>query len=280
MNVHSLYAHINYAEIKKEIPLVLADLHMRTRHSDFTRFLVLSRSRTGSTMLRSALDSHPHIVMYGEMLAKAGAAHGLYSYAPVYLEKLRREDPIRFLETIIFRAFPTFITHVGFKLFYYHARNWGETSEAVWHYLQEMDSLHIIHLIRRNSLAMYASRILANQTGEWVSRKSKRASNTRPSTVILDYDSCVKEFEEYAKQKKEAENFFARKPLIRIYYEDLCNDFDSAISQLQSFLEVESHSVAPKTEKQSPGRLSQRIKNYDELRERFQDTPWSCYFDA
>src|SRR3546814_732374 len=39
-------------------------------HTGFTKFIVLSRSRTGSNMLVSLLDSHPRVVAEGEIVAR------------------------------------------------------------------------------------------------------------------------------------------------------------------------------------------------------------------
>src|SRR5215470_17880833 len=71
-------------------------------HDHFTKFIVLSRSRTGSNLLQSLLSSHPEIVTENEIL-----------------QRLDGRNP----RDIVARAYarqPYFVKAKGFKVFYYH----------------------------------------------------------------------------------------------------------------------------------------------------------------
>src|SRR5690606_16569148 len=43
------------------------DLGLVDGHTDYTRFIILARSRTGSNFLRGMLNSHPQVLTYGEI---------------------------------------------------------------------------------------------------------------------------------------------------------------------------------------------------------------------
>ncbi len=83
-------------------PVQRAEPTGNSRHSDFQRFIVLSRSRTGSNMLLSFLNSHPNIHAEGEVFNRLNGQN--------YQEILSR----------VFADQPPRILAKGFKIFYYH----------------------------------------------------------------------------------------------------------------------------------------------------------------
>jgi len=122
--------------------------------SDFTRFILLSRSRTGSNMLTSLLNSHPHVRAEGEIL-----------------RRLQGRDSTAILAEVFARQ-PRHIRAKGFKFFYYHPID-GDT-EKTWQMLLDMTDLRVIHLKRKNILRTILSRKIAEDQDVWLSRSSGR----------------------------------------------------------------------------------------------------------
>jgi len=54
----------------------------RSRADGATKFIILCAARTGSTMLRELLDSHPEVCCYGEIMASAVTPDRWDSEAP------------------------------------------------------------------------------------------------------------------------------------------------------------------------------------------------------
>src|SRR3546814_16230707 len=59
-------------------------------HTGFTKFIVLSRSRTGSNMLVSLLDSHPRVVAEGEIVARLDGRDARKRLASELEERFRK----------------------------------------------------------------------------------------------------------------------------------------------------------------------------------------------
>ncbi len=80
-------------------------------HNEYIRFIILGRSRVGSNLLRGLLNSHPHIVTYGEVFKDCSSLdwdHLGYFQSRGLTEKIRR-DPVDFLDNK-----PSIVAVVGF----------------------------------------------------------------------------------------------------------------------------------------------------------------------
>ena len=86
------------------------------------RFVLTGQARTGSTMMGSALGSHPDVVMHGELFGYPtsplnfyGLDEGLPWPTPIEtrLKIIRDQNTVEFLEQFVFA--PTGRTAVGYK---------------------------------------------------------------------------------------------------------------------------------------------------------------------
>jgi len=144
------------------------------QHADsYTRFVILFYARTGSTVLAHALNSHPRVLCFREVF---NWLHG-DSYVDFSVDRydnnsaddgrLRRADPIAFLEKRIFCRHPQITSAVGFKLAYVHCdAQWG--FPAVLGYLVADRRIRVSHVQRHNILKSLASEKLAEITGEYM----------------------------------------------------------------------------------------------------------------
>ncbi|MGL5836805.1 MAG: Stf0 family sulfotransferase [Waterburya sp.] len=243
---------------------------------DYQKFVIICRKRTGSNFLVSLLQSHPKIRAFGEVFGDDEQIHwGYPSYSSAKVLQTRKRDPIKFLDQIVFRDFLKSTKVVGFKLLYQEEQNFSK--KTICEYLQKIKNLNVIHLKRRNILANYVSWQIAKKTDVWILLKHQK--NPKP-TLEIDYEDCLKYFQKTKALEKEHENFFSNhsKQIHTLYYEDLVTNTEKEIQEIQQFLGVESLPLTPYTQKQEQRPLKEIITNYDELKEKFKDTPWQSFF--
>ena len=75
--------------------------------TDYTRFIILGRSRTGSNFLRGLLNSHPQIVTFGELFRNYDAvdwAYPGYQQTDAMMAQMQ-DDPVAFMEEEVFGGF-------------------------------------------------------------------------------------------------------------------------------------------------------------------------------
>ncbi len=246
---------------KKAITVVTHRLLATVSHDKSRRFIVLSRSRTGSSMLISFLNSHRNIHADGEIFSKLSGRH---------------------YEDVLARAFskqPFYVKAKGFKIFYYHPQD--DKSSDVWDALASLDDLHVIHLKRRNILRTLISRKLAGIQDVWSARSTDPHSGADGKEMVVTFtvDELSEGFKQTRGWEQSGDEMFRNHPLVSIYYEDLVNDPDSTFYKVTEFLGVPY--VKPKTQlrKQNTKSMRETVINYEELKSAFAETEWQPFFD-
>ena len=227
---------------------------------EYKRFIVLSRSRTGSNLLISLLDSHSQIHVKGEKFVR-----------------LRGRDHKKILANL-FSKQPHFLKAKGFKIFYEHPLD--DDSCSIWEDLQSMEDLYVIHLKRKNILRTLLSRKIAGIQNVWaVTPNEKSHSCQEQVTVSFTVDELNAGFRQTREWEEMGDASFSRHPLLSIDYEELVADRATTLRKVTQFLGVEYRS--PKTEllKQSCGSMREQISNYDELKSAFAETEWGHFFE-
>jgi LPS sulfotransferase NodH len=243
-------------------------------HKEYTRFVILARSRTGSNLLRSALNEHSQAKVYSELFRNpADIDWGFPDHHSQAALSLYQKDPAEFLQTRIYGKYPRNIKAVGFKLFYYHA-SFG-SGERLWDYLCENKGIKIIHLKRKNILATHLSRKKADITGAWANISGKPEEQAQ---FTLSYDECLQDFTRTRSWELEYDRFFQEHPILEVVYENLSSNYLNEIKRVQAFLNLPEENVIPKTQKQASLPLSEAIYNFPELKEKFLDSPWEEFF--
>ena len=246
---------------------------------DYNRFVIVGIARTGSTMLISSLNAHPQALAFGELFRTPEAIgwdiQPYADFASKELLQLYRNDPCRFLETAVFRRWPSGMRAVGFKIFYYHARQ--PPYSQVWSYLAQRDDILVLHVKRRNVLAQYLSLKLAHDTNMWHGAPSgRRGAQAQP--LALDVEGCRKHFVWVRAAERETDARFAAHRMLQVEYERLAQDQAAELARVQEFLGLAPRSLAARTTRQRSAPLSQAIANYEELKAAFADTEWSTFF--
>ena len=276
---------INPGFIKYKAGQFLKSIALEKRwigQADYTRFIILGRSRVGSNLLRGLLNDHRQIMVMGELFQNKNEIGWAMEGFPTNgrTRSMFLHQPIQFLQTKMWRNYPPEVTAVGFKLFYYHARD--EEWAPIWQYLHDDTSLHVIHIKRQNILKTHLSRQRALASDKWITtadaaRKENNGSSTQP--IILDYETCLADFVNTRSWETEADATFADHPKLELFYEDLARDWQDQITRIQAFLGVNMEDVRPQTKKQRRQPLPELIANFDDLKARFADSPWSSFFE-
>jgi LPS sulfotransferase NodH len=252
------------------------DTGMLPGGQDYTKFIVMTRSRTGSEFLLSLLNSHSQIAAYGEIFQKGDEIDWDFSgyYRSGKKRTFLQKHPVSFLKNEFFRTYPKKIKAVGFKIFYYHAQQ--EKWKSVWTYLKDMGDLKVIHLRRRNILRTLVSRKHAVATGKWINLSGEK-EDIKP--MVLNYEECLEFFEKTRNWEDEYDSFFKDHDRLNVYYLNLCNDTNRVLSRIQAFLNVKEERLISQTKRQNKQLLSQSILNYQELKEQFKGTTWEMFFE-
>ena len=264
------------AELYPYLRNVALETGLMAGHTEYVKFIILGRSRVGSNFLRGLLNAHSQVTVFGELFQNKediGWALPGYRRSRRTLQ-LFHEAPVDFLERRIFSKHPENIHAVGFKIFYYHAQD--EKWEPVWDYLRAMPELKVIHMKRRNILKTHLSRQRAVKTDRWVNTNGGREPQR---SINLDYEQCLDDFIRTRAWEEAYDAYFAGSDKLEVMYEDLAADYPLEIGRIQEFLGLQTETVQPETYKQSRQTLSEAIANYCELKGRFQQTPWSPFFE-
>jgi LPS sulfotransferase NodH len=262
--------------MRQYIGNIAQELGLQAAGTEYTRFIILGRSRVGSNLLRSLLNAHSQIEAYGELFRSRESLDfdHLHSLQAADVLPLFQQQPVEFIQTKIFRSYPARLKAIGFKMFYYHATegSW----EPVWPWLEAQTELRVLHIKRRNILKTHLSREKAQVTNSWVNQTGQAE---KPVSIPLDYEALKADFEQTRAYEDEFDGRFAHHPLHELIYEELAADYAGAMGPVQAFLGVEPEPVAPSIYKQSSQPLSEAITNYDELKARFRGTEWELFFE-
>lgn len=289
---------------------------------DYTRFVILSGPRTGSTVLAQALNSSRDILCFREVFNYTLDAidYSVEGYNNGSAEDLalRARDPIGFLRERIFCRHPGKIRAVGFKFHYLHF--WG--FPGLWEALADDRQLRVLHLKRRNMLRMLLSHKIAESTGVWRQEPARPFAGAAglakeakqkltPPNVLRPFRepkaaaAWVRRLVNPPKARKAAprvpetvsdeelrtfmmeteltiahfEGLFREHPMLTIWYEDMVEDNLETFNRAQEFLGIEPKPLTVTLRRQNPEPLHELLRNYDELRTAFQNSPHEWMFE-
>ncbi len=223
-------------------------------NQDYEKYIVITRSRTGSNLLISLLDSHPYILGGGELFRRLNN----HTCAEVWNK--------------IFISKPKKIKFLGFKLFYYHPMD--SEDKGVWDIIKNDKSIKIIHLTRQNMLRTIVSREIADKTNTWTNKKTKNIEKSQKQ-IELDLKHCLSEFDLIKDYEDKTRMEFTDHDIIEISYEKLVKDKQTAMNELFDFFGVFRSEVSSSYKKQNVEKLEDLVTNYDEIRNGLVDTKWA-----
>ncbi|MBU1912577.1 MAG: sulfotransferase [Candidatus Omnitrophica bacterium] len=243
---------------------------------DYQKFIILASPRTGSSYLVSLLGSHTQTICYGEIIISLKSFSSYYpGYDSERFTAFRDKYPIKFMEKLIFRKYPSNIAAVGFKIFYQQARQ-GRLKK-VWPYLKNLPDLKIIHLKRKNLLKSYLSYRLTKITNVWQIHDASQV--TKDIKIQLGYNDCLDYFLRMQKWIDQCNILFKDSRVLEVFYEDLDKDCSKETNRIQKFLNLETETLRSSLKKLNIHPLTETISNYWELKEKFKNTYWVNFFE-
>ena len=248
--------------VKKYI-IKCRDVLVRIKNSVFgnkkyNTFVVITRSRTGSNLLMSLLNSHPNIVAKGELFRSLDGKSCKETWVNTFVNM------------------PKQIKYFGFKIFYYHPLD--SNDKEIWDYIKEDKSIRLIHLTRDNMLKTVVSREIADRTNTWTNKWGKNIQLS-DKQVEIDIDYCLNEFEITKESENSTKNEYNREFFIELTYEDLIKDNQKMMNEVFNFLELKETKVKSGYKKQNKEKLEELIVNYKDLYEAIKRTKWSYLLD-
>ena len=221
---------------------------------DYTKFVIVCRSRTGSNMLVDLLNSNPQVRAYGEIFRTLGGKSSNELYQAIFPDKSHKT--------------------IGFKLFYYHPLDADGT--PVWNYLLNDRNIKVLHLKRKNLLKVHLSRLIAGKTDNWLSNAdSPRKNNLEEKKVTINLTEMFNDFLETNKQIQWIDDQFSGHAMQTVYYDELISRTNLEMRKIFAFLGTRQTSTATNLQKQNPEKLSELIVNYREVEEALCNTEYS-----
>jgi hypothetical protein len=236
-----------------------------------TRFVIVGHGRSGSSLLQVALDRHPAVRCRGE----------LFHNDPQHRERARGEvyrdaAPVEsFLREAAFSARDG-VAAVGFKLFFYHARQAG--ASALWDHLAADRELRVILLQRRNLFDSLVSHERSRRARQWRLAPGEALADDYLQPVRLDPEWCERFFEQTLAGMEMTRRRFCRHPLLALDYEELVAGFGETLARCQRHLGVDPLAVEPPLLRMNGVPHERGVENYAALQRHFAGSLFAPFF--
>ncbi len=248
-----------YSIVRPKIQKLINYLLPLPAHSTYTPFILLGQGRTGSNLLRTALESSPQVYMENEIFSKQQRVLG---------------KDFEIIIANLLRHYPNSVKAVGCKIFYTHLTN------DEWLQLQALPDFKIIHLMRSNHLRLFLSLQIAQKTHQWFENRPGIKPPLEQRQVRIDQRQLVTFIEMSLLWREQVQQRFKDRAILEIYYEDMVADFDRVVTEAITFIGAKQWDrTKVNLRKQNPEPLRDLILNYDELKSALAKTPWCVYFD-
>jgi len=222
-----------------------------TGTSDYGKFVVIGQERTGSNLLITLLKSHPEIKAHGGRFMRLDGKSCDEVYDEIFPKKSNKT--------------------IGFKLFYSHPLD--SVDQSIWNKLENDPSFKIIHLQRKNLLRAHISKLIAVKTDIWINSNEKISLDDRK--IKVDTEKMLADFETASKHINETRDKFKNHKSIEITYESLVDKREETINRILNFLEVKEMQLQSQLNKINTEKTKDLVLNYEELKERLDDTKYA-----
>ena len=251
-----------------------------------SRFLIAGTQRTGTTLLRTSLSSHPLITCHGEVFKLGRIPYtlpgGFWAYS--------RSSFVNRIRTIVSprRACWDFLSRLygdqrsratGFKLML----NQCESMPYLWTLIRRFP-VRCILVTRRNCLKTFVSRAAAAASGIYhVSATLPAKSAVKgwvAQPVTLDPDTIIRELDEISSEPVRWRSRLEDVPTLEIAYETYVYHQSTCNDRVLDFLAMPRQPLSSDLKKVNPDRLSESIANYDEIADLVGKSPYAfCLSD-
>jgi Sulfotransferase family len=245
------------------------------------RFVIAGTQRTGTTLLRTSLSSHPDIVCHGEVF-KTGRSP--YALPDGYWAFSRRSRFARVKAFFRPRASTAEFLHhvfdrpechaVGFKLMLSHCKSrpylWQQVSDHV---------AAVVLMTRKNVLKTLVSRRAAAKSGVYhVSASLPVKTAVRDwsgEAVSLDVATLLQDLDDIAAEPDEWRRLIGGSDSLEVTYEDYVECQPDWNSRVLGFLDVRALPLHSDLKKVNPDSLRALVANYDQVAQVLRQSPYA-----
>ncbi len=244
---------------------------VRGPNHDYTRVVLISDARTGSTWLQSLLGSHPEVLFFYEPFHPEEVKLGSPLPFPGALGVLREIAPTAFARSIAEAGRPSHVRAVGFKLLFEGHRKFPEVES----HLGTLDRVFVLRLTRR-VLPRLCSLALAHRTARW---HDTTGSVVRRGRVRFETGELETAFLREEKAAEFIERSLAGKPGLRLSYEALCADPHGEAARILAALSLKERELRSPLRKLENRRPREILENFEELKRHFAGSRWESHFE-
>ena len=230
------------------------------------KFFILTKSRSGSTLLTDLLNCHPNIYCDTEILNIS--THGKLFHPASFIEACSREYTLGPVNTY------------GFKFFIYHLTEDYQIAEPI-RFLKQLTKRgwKCIFLERENIVLEAFSLYEAHMRKRYHLADSPEAKERGPITIDLDnFLKLLHRRMGYRKLEQELLQIFP--PQLHLTYErDLLSQAaqQNTCSQVFRILGLPDKSISTQMKKINAQPMSVMVKNFQELKDALSGTPYEPY---
>ncbi len=225
---------------------------------DYGRAVVVTRSRSGSNMLCSFLESHPDAFVWREIFRRP------HYFTPGLTERIVN---LRYLRRVRL---------VAYKVFYYH-----RVPDRYWDRLIADDQIRIVHLIRENYLDTYVSQRQAAESSHWERFHGSATSREPAGRIQVDVADLLAFLVRNESQIAGfASRIAARANVLTLTFDEFAagNGRERLATFLAPLLDPSRYGDT-RNVKQGIGRASDRIANFSDVAEALAGSKWSHLID-
>lgn len=235
-----------------------------------TKFIIVAAQRTGSTMIRLSLDSHPSVRCFGEEFHRKRKLEQCYRS---YIKKSFRRKALHYLwsrqpvsEYLDWLYEQAAYDTIGFKLLYSQAN----LNPWVMGYVRR-HRIRVVHIVRKNVLKKLVSKIAKRSDG--VSHSMQEVADRRP--VHVPVRTLIFRLKRISKRDADWTRRLSALPYLKVSYEDFVSNPETP-KKILDFIGVDrDQPLHSPLKKLNPDRLEDIVANYEEVRERLIGGPFA-----
>jgi len=243
------------------------------------RFVIAGTQRTGTSLINSTLDSHPDIRCLGEVFnfrkGRGKSTEGSYRqfinerrFARSIAHHIARRQLVKEHLDQLYQSYDVKAT--GFKFMLSQARDFPDATR----YLQE-NRIKVVHLVRENVLKTLVSRVSAKTRKLYHSSESVEVDKVYLPPLFL-----LRRLEKILDETRQWKQIALGNPYIEISYEAFLADREHVLRNLLEFIGVDyAPSIFSTLRKINPDKLSDVIKNFDEVTRLLVGTKYEIFLD-
>lgn len=244
------------------------------------KFVIISTQRSGSTLLRTSLDSHPEVRCHGEVfLPHYGGEQGYKDFlAGKALGRVRNQLHRRSLvfEYLDQLYADTTYSAIGFKVMYSQLRRIPRYYPMILDYIRK-ENIGVMHHIRENPIATLISRYRLRETGV-AHVRSEKDSRKAQKKVTVPISRLISDLHEIEKQKALWRKRLEDIVVTEITYEAFVENIQAESGKILEFLGVDSTvNLESPLKRIGAKSFAESVTNFDDMRRVIEGTEYEKY---